>query len=338
MEAMKKNRRKPFTQLTQFDRDRIQSLRYYGHSQEDIAEALERDPGTISREFKRYTNKHGRYKAIKAQKKAEENRKGSKSVGMKIENNPSLRSHIIKSLQELRSPDEIAGRMRRDKVSPRVGKNAIYKWLYSEYGKEYCQYLCSRKTRKVSQSRLSKRQLIPDRIPLEKRPVGSAHVHGESDLFVSPTRLHVKTVGHMTVVKETKLLMGRLLQSKSPTHMVASMRHIQKKVAITTWTMDNGIENIHHGKFGIPTYFCDKGSPWQKPDVESGIGLTRRWFLPKGTDLSHVPDDTFQAMLHVLNDKYRRSLGYANSYEASLDRAIITKVPLLSKKKAVAFR
>lgn len=338
MEDMKKHRRKPFTQLTQFDRDRIQSLRYHGHSQEEIAEALERDPGTISRELRKYANSHGRYRAVKAQEKAREKRKGSKAVGMKIEANPTLRAHIVKSLRELRSPDEIAGRMKRDGISPRVGKNAIYKWLYSEHGREYCQCLCSRKTRRVSQSRLSKTPLIPDRVSLVERPTGPMHVHGESDLFVSPTRLHAKTVGHMTVVKDTKLLSGSLLPSKSPAHMVASMKRIRKMIAITDWTMDNGIENIYHKRFGLPAYFCDKGSPWQKPDVECNIGLTRRWFLPKGTDLSKVPDDAFQSMLHVLNGKYRKSLDYANAYEASLDRAIIARVPSLSKKKAVAFR
>jgi IS30 family transposase len=102
--------------------------------------------------------------------------------------------------------------------------------------------------------------------------------------------------------------------------------------------MDNGIENIYHEQFGIPTFFCTKGSPWQKPHVESSIGLTRRWFLKKGTDLSKVTEEQLQSMLFTLNHKYRKSLGYKSAYEVSLKSGIITKVQHLSRKKAIAFR
>lgn len=335
---MKKIKRKPFTQLNQFERDRIESLWYYGSSASDIAKTLERDKGTISRELSTYTNKHGRYKAKAAQDKAKEKRKGSKSVGMKIESNPELKRYIISELKKLRSPDEIAGRMKKAGVTPRVGKNAIYKWLYCPNGKEYCTYLCSQKVRKLSQSRLSKRPLIPNRISLRDRPVQEWHIHAESDLFVSPTSFHSRTVGHLTVVAKTKLLTGELLPNKGADSMVRSMKTIQRKVGVTTWTMDNGIENVRHEQFGLPTYFCTPGSPWQKPHIESSIGLTRRWFLPKGTDLSKVSNDTFQSMLHVLNHKYRKSLHYKSPYELSRESGIIRRVPRLSIRKAVAFR
>ena len=335
---MKKHKRKSFKQLSQYERDRIESLRYYGTKISDIAKTLERDKGTISRELKTYTNKHGRYHATEAGKKAEEKRKGSKAVGMKIEGNPFLKQHIILELKQLRSPDEIAGRMKKEKISPRVGTNAIYKWLYSENGREHCKYLCSRKVRKLSQSRLKKRHLIPNRISIRERPNDVREVHGESDLFVSPTSFHTGTVGHMTVVPKAHLLVGRLLKNKSSDEMLTSMKDIQKKISVTTWTMDNGVENIKHEQFGIPTYFCTPGRPWQKPHVESSIGLARRWFLPKGTDLSKISDDTFQSMLFVLNHKYRKSLGYKSAYEEAIDCAIISKVPRLSINKAVAFR
>lgn len=313
-------------------------MRYFGVKAVDIAKTLGRNKGTISRELKRYTNQHNRYNSTTAQKKAKEKRKGSKAIGMKIESNALLKKHIINELKNLRSPDEIAGRMKEEKMSPRVGTNAIYKWLYSENGREYCTYLCSQKVRRRKQSRTKKRHLIPNRISLKERPVGELEVHGESDLFVSPTRYHTSVVGHMTVVPEAHLLTGNLIPNKSPHTMVSSMKRIQDKVKVTTWTLDNGIENIYHEQFGIPSYFCMLGSPWQKPHVESNIGLTRRWFLPKGTDLSKVPDDTFQSMLFVLNHKYRKSLGYKSAYEVALERGIILRVPVLSKNKAVAFR
>lgn len=335
---MKTPKRKPFKHLTQYDRDRIEKLRFHRTSIVDIAKILGRDKGTISRELKKYTNKHHRYKAGKAQAVAEEKRVGSKVVGMKIEGNPVLRRHIISELKRLRSPDEIAGRMKREGVSPRVGTNAIYKWLYSEYGQEYCQYLCTRKTRKIKQSRLGKRTLIPNRVSIKQRPTDAFQLHAESDLFVSPTKLHTKRVGHLTVIPKTWLLTGLFLPNKSPRTMVTAIRGIEGTIPITTWTLDNGTENMYHEQFGRPAYFCTPGSPWQKPHVENSIGLLRRWFIPKGTHLELVPETTFQSMLHVVNHKYRKSLGYQSAYELSLHHDIIKRIPRLSKDSAVAFR
>jgi IS30 family transposase len=334
----KTQKRKSFKHLNQKHRDRIHALYLYGHTQKHIAEVLDVDPGTISRELHRYGKKTWRYSSVRAQNDAEEKRTHSKRDGMKVESNLVLKERIIKELKELRSPDEIAGRMKMEKLAVRVGTNAIYKWLYSDNGKNYCQYLCSRKVRKKKQSRISKRTLIPNRISLRNRPSGELQVHGESDLFVSPTTLHTKPVGHLTVVPSTHLLVGNFLPNKSASVMVTSMKRIQRKVKVTTWTMDNGIENVHHEQFGIPTFFCTPGSPWQKPHVESSIGLLRRWFLKKGTDLSKVTEEELQSMLFTLNQKYRKSLGYRTSYEASIQDGIITKVPHLSKKKAIAFR
>ena len=331
-------KRVSFKHLNQKNRDRIHALYLGGHQQKHIAEVLGVTPGTISRELNRYGKTTWRYSSVRAQRDAEEKRTHSKCDGMKIEKHPELKKRIIDELKELRSPDEIAGRMKLEKLSVRVGTNALYKWLYSEYGAPYCWYLCSRKVRTKKQSKVTKRHLIPNRIPLRNRPNDKLQVHGESDLFVSPTNLHTKTVGHLTVVPRTHLLMGNFLPSKSPTVMVTSMKRIQRKVRVTTWTMDNGIENIYHEQFGIPTYFCTKGSPWQKPHVESSIGLARRWFLKKGTDLSKVTEEELQSMLFTLNHKYRKSLGYKSAYEVSLESGIITKVPHLSKKKAIAFR
>jgi transposase, IS30 family len=335
---MKTQTRKPFKHLTQYERDRIERLHFHLSKAVDIARILGRDKGTISRELKRYTNKHHRYKATKAHKTAQERRTGSKVVGMKIERNAILKQRIIRELKQLRAPDEIAGRMKRDGVLPRVGTNAIYKWLYSDYGSEYCQYLCTRKTHKIKQSRLSKRHLIPNRVSIRQRPEGDTELHAESDLFVSPTKLHSSTVGHLTVIPQTLLLTGVFLPNKSPKTMVASIHHIETQLPVTTWTLDNGIENIYHEQFGVPAYFCTKGSPWQKPHVENSIGLIRRWFIPKGTNLATIPEETFQSMLHVFNHKYRRSMGYASAYELSIERDIIKKVPRLSKQSAVAFR
>lgn len=327
-----------FTQLTAYQRDRIQALYGRGYNQVDVARVLGVSKSTVSRELRRYNKATWRYVADYAQRDAEAKRAHSKRVGMKIEYNAQLKTYIIAELTHLRSPDEIAGHMKRMDITPRVSTAAIYRWLYSDAGKPYCQYLCTKRPRQKPQYRLTKRILIPDRISLRDRPIAPHLIHAEGDLFVSPTRLHVKTCGLVVVEPSSKLLTGCLIANKTTASIVPAMRHILRRFVIDDLTLDNGIENIHHREFGVDTYFCDRGSPWQKPHVESSIGLMRRWGLPKGTNLATISEELLQSLIHFLNHKRRKSLGYRSAYEVALERGIITKVPRVSLFKVVAFR
>ena len=327
--------RKSFRHLTQTDRDRIHALFMHGHKQKDMAKILYMDPSTISRELNRYPRKTYKYSATTAQKNADIKRINSKRDGMKIEACPNLKKHIIKELKRLRSPDEIAGRLKQNNLEPRVGTNAIYKWLYSDYGKPYCRYLCTRRSKHKKQSRLGKKILIPNRISFKNRPV--LGIHAERDLFVSPKNSHSKSSGLLIVVPEAKLFSGSILPNRTAEVVDSSIQDKLNYIRIDTFLADNGCENVHHNKLSIPSYFCDLGSPWQKPHVEGGIGLIRRWFIPKGTNLSEISDDLFQSQLHLLNSKYRKSLGYKSAYEVAIMRGIIKRVPRHSLSKAIAF-
>ncbi len=52
---------------------------------------------------------------------------------------------------------------------------------------------------------------------------------------------------------------------------------------------DQGKEMARHkeltGRLGMPVYFCDPHSPWQRPSNKNLNGLVRQ-YLPKGIDLS----------------------------------------------------
>lgn len=331
-------KRNGFRHLSAHDRDRIHALYGHGHSQHVIADVLSVHPATISRELARYGRTTWRYSATRAQADADQKRQRSKRPGMKIADHPVLRRYVIRELTKLRSPDEIAGRMKVEGYSPRVGKNAIYKWLYSDDGAPYASHLCTKRTRTRKQHRLTKRHLIPDRLSLRERENVRGIIHAERDLFVSPLRLHSKPAGLLVVVPEAQLLRGSILPSREVAVVNKATQTHFNRLAIDTCTADNGIENIRHGELSIPTYFCDPHAPWQKPHVENNIGLIRRWFIPKGTDLASVPDDVFQSQLHLLNRKYRKSLGYRSAYEVALEKGIITAIPRVPLSKAIAFR
>jgi len=321
----KRKKKRHFRHLKQSDRDRIEALLESGHTQEEAAKILKFDASAISREVNKRKRKNGNYCASTAQWKARKKRLESKYSGMKIEQYPELRKQIIEELGKHRSPDEIAGRMKRKKQSPRVGTNAIYNWLYSAWGQAYCPLLCTKRYHPRKQKKKTNREMIPNRISLEKRP--KKGIHAEGDLFVSPTKSGSQNSGAIICVPASKLLAGTMIEDKKPAVMKLAVKSIVSNLNIDDLTFDNGIENKEHEQFGLPTYFCDPHSPWQKPHIENGIGLVRRWFIPKKTDLKNVSEEQFQSCLHILNGKWRKSLGYRSAYEVSLKRGIIQKIP-----------
>jgi len=321
--------RKPFRHLNQSDRDRIEALKEAGHFQKEIATILNVDGGTISREIKKRKRKNGRYEATTAQKKADSKRRSSKYQGMKIEKYPKLCERIVAELKDHRSPDEIAGRMEQENITPRVKTNAIYKWLYSAYGQRYCKYLCTRRYKKKKQKKSPKREMIPNRIPLKQRPIEGEHAEG--DLFVSPTKTGTLISGAIICVPSAQLLIATLIENKKPAVMTQAVNRMIAGISISDLTMDNGIENRDHGQFNIQAYFADPHAPWQKPHIENSIGLLRRWFIPKKTDLKNISEEELQKYLHILNGKYRKSLGYRSAYEVAIERGIIQKIPALER-------
>ncbi len=102
--------------------------------------------------------------------------------------------------------------------------------------------------------------------------------------------------------------------------MVTAIRSIHEQTPILSLIGDRGIENKYHQLFGIPSFFCEPHSPWQKPHVENQNGLVRRWWFPKGTDWSLVTDEQIQEAEDHLNNKWRKSLGYRSANEVMAER------------------
>lgn len=317
-------KRKKFRHLDFHDRDRIEALLRSSHKGVEIAQVLKVHKSTISRAVKKRKRRNGFYEAETAEHKALVKREASKYQGMKIEANQELKEYIVAGLKKKRSPDEISGRMKEEKLKFSIGKDAIYKWLYSSYRQGYCHWLCAHryKPRKQKADKL-KRVMIPNKINISQRPLGINHWEG--DTMLSPRK--AKTTASVAVVCgiEAKYIGLAKIPNLKPDSMRRKISGFKAELQMDSLTLDNGIENRDHGQFGLPTYFCDPYSPWQKPHVENSIGLLRRWFLPKGTDLSKVKEEELQKYASVLNHKYRKSLGYKSAYEVALGRGILKR-------------
>ena len=84
-------------------------------------------------------------------------------------------------------------------------------------------------------------------------------------------------------------------------------------------TWDQGAEMAQHTQLrvqtGLPVYFCDPQSPWQRGSNENTNGLLRQYF-PRGTDLASHDAEDLAAVAATLNSRPRKTLGSRTPAEA----------------------
>ena len=96
--------------------------------------------------------------------------------------------------------------------------------------------------------------------------------------------------------------------------LVAAMSQLPLQLR-RSLTWDQGKELAMHAEvaqaLGMPVFFCEAHSPWQRPSNENTNGLLRQYF-PKHTDLRVHDPARLEAVAVELNERPLRTLGWDN--------------------------
>jgi IS30 family transposase len=312
--------------LTEDDRIHIADRLREGAGIRQIAAGLGRAPSTISREVQRNAHpESGAYRPHAAQRRAESRRPRPKPP--KIGSCPQLREYIAARLGRKWSPEQICHALKKDfpgQPEMHVAHETIYQALYvqgrGELRRELARALGTGRARRVPRRQPGARQsrFATPMVMISDRPAEAADRavpgHWEGDLIIGKdsgsaigTLVERSTRYTMLVhlpgdhTAETVRDALRAAVSTLPAHLARSL----------TW--DQGSEMAAHGAFsiatGIPVYFCDPASPWQRGSNENTNGLLRQYF-PKGTNLAVHSPGHLTAVAAELNGRPRKTLGW----------------------------
>jgi transposase, IS30 family len=282
---------------------------------------------TICREVNANGGRHD-YRPLAAHRAA--HGRSARPKATKLASHPQLCAKVVADLQEWWSPQQIAHRLRAeypDQPEMTVSHETIYKSLYvqgrGELRRELAACLRSGRAKRRPQGRSSSRGRIPNMVLISERPAEiedrAVPGHWEGDLVMG--KAGKSAIGTL-VERSTRFVMLLHLPNG---HNADAVRHAMTEAILTlpdalrrSITWDQGKEMAGHHDFrietGIPVYFCDPHSPWQRGSNENTNGLLRQYF-PKGTDLSvHSPAD-LQAAADSLNNRPRQTLNWMKPSE-----------------------
>lgn len=327
------------------ERLEIADLRRLGLSIRQISVRLGRHPSTVSRELRRHRTGSGDYLPHLADDDAKRQRARPKPHRLTAD--AALRRLVQRKLNRFWSPEEISGWLRKTYPADpamRICHETIYRALLLQddagLHKRYTGKL--RTGRRVRRSRwnnpIGRGSRIRNMASITERPAEAADKqtagHWEGDLIVgvgsvsAMVTLRERTTHYGIVVNLPNDHTARSVNAAITEAFAAIPTHLKRSL---TW--DQGVEMAAHEQLtattGVPVFFADRCSPWQRGANENFNGLLRQYF-PKGTNLALHSSSHVVTVMNELNSRPRKRLGYdtpAERFNAEKRRIVAFQLP-----------
>ena len=301
---------------------KLYQLKQQQFSNRAIARHLGRSASTIARELQRNRTAEGIYLPDSAQAKMQQRRQAAKTAFGRISS--SCIAQTKARLQQYHSPQQIAGRLKRE-GQPTASHETIYQMIYQDYEGmgSYARYLRHSHIRRQKRgAKQGKRGVIPNRIGIEQRPsiveektqIG----HWEGDTVIGGNHLGAIATH---VDKASKFLVARVMKTRTSAEMnrvsIAAFTQMSADKR-RTFTFDNGKEFSGHEQMaealGVQCYFANPYHSWERGLNEHTNGLIRQFF-PKGTNFKIVKQHQVDHVVELINHRPRKSLDYRTPHE-----------------------
>ena len=316
-------RQRPACSLSALEREEISRGVAAGDSCRAIAKRLGRAPSTVSRELVRNGGR-SRHRAQRADAAAYQRAARPKACKLVVE--PRLREVVEAKLRLRWSPQQIAGWLRLaypNDPTMRISHETIYLSLYVPHrgviGRDLRRCLrTGRAMRHPRGRRLPQgRGQLLDTISIRQRPAEAdgrtVPGHWEGDLVLGKRPSAVLTLVERTSrsVLLIALPTGWRADQVRPA-LTAAMEQLPMSLR-RSLTWDHGKEMAEHVRFtadsGVPVFFCDPRSPWQRASNENANGLLRQ-YLPRTVDLRRFSQADLDRIAAELNGRPRQILGF----------------------------
>lgn len=315
----------PYHHIMSDERVKIEAWLEAGWSQSDIALQLGRHRSTIMRELDRNFYSAGiPYDAKRAEKRHVKVRRETNAKFRKIMPDSDLEKEITELIQRYWSPEQIAGRMRRERQRIVVCHETIYKWIYEkekERSDKLIPFLRHGKKRryrrrygtKIREKRReeAKKKRIDERPEVVERRSRLGDFEGDT-IVGSEKTIHIIT----HVDRKSGQLFADKVDGACAENVrlvtAARFKEIPKK-KLRTITYDNGVQFAEHETLerdlGVGIYFAYPYHSWERGTNENTNGLLRQFF-PKRSAFKNVTQGQIDDKVLLINTRPRKRLSY----------------------------
>lgn len=314
------NSEKKYAHFCLYERQRIERYLRKKRSLQFIADKLERSKSNIWGEVqKNSTDKI--YDAQKAHHKAYVTRKYSKVQCLKVATDIELREFVETQIKDDQSPEAISGRIKNIETHLQsVSAKAIYKFVYSEYGRQIQSHLYQNAVKKKGGPKRGASISIDGRISIEKRPKKVENRrefgHYEGDFIVSGK--DGKGVLLVLVERKTRYPFLMYLEKRDTITVNNAMAYLLHGLEVKSLTLDNDISFKKHEALSellrATVYFCHTFASWEKGTVENRNKAIRR-YATKKSDLSKYPLSHFAMIEEKLRTRFMECLNFTTPKE-----------------------